>query len=140
MILLSELVPSRALNEPPIDHRFNMSRLHYCLNFVRRLYGQPMTINSGYRTKEDHFRIYEKINEARKKNGQDEIRIPMGSCHLIGAAADIADHDQKLKEWVLKNISVFEDLGLYLEDFDYTPTWCHIQIYPPGSGERFFKP
>ena len=140
MISFKELLSKNPVKDPPIEHRLNMGRLHYVLNFIRRLYGQPMVITSGYRTAEEHFSIYQKINKERVLTGKPELSVPMGSCHLIGASADIYDPDGKLKEWVLKNRSLCEDLCVYFEDFKFTPTWVHLQIYPPSSGERFFKP
>ena len=140
MILISELLGRTAGLEPPIEHRLNLGRLHYVLNFIRILCDRPMAVNSGYRTKEDHFRIYEKINRERASKGLAMLPVPMGSNHLIGAAADISDPLGTLKEWCIKNIRVLEDLGVYCEAFEATPVWTHFQIYPPHSGERFFNP
>jgi hypothetical protein len=33
-----------------------------------------------------------------------------------------------------------EEAGLWMEDFSATKTWLHVQITPPASGNRFFKP
>jgi hypothetical protein len=37
----------------------------------------------------------------------------------------------------LKNL---EHLDFYIEDLAYTRNWIHIQINPPKSGKRMFKP
>ena len=60
--------------------------------------------------------------------------------HLFGKAVDFADGNGELKKWVLNNMKVMEDAGLYMEDFSATKTWLHVQIVPPKSGKRFFKP
>jgi hypothetical protein len=64
----------------------------------------------------------------------------MKSNHLFGRAVDFADGDGKLKKWILENIKLMEEIGLYMEDFNATKTWVHFQINPPKSGNRFFKP
>jgi hypothetical protein len=64
----------------------------------------------------------------------------MKSNHLFGRAVDFADGDGKLKKWILANIKLMEEIGLYMEDFAATKTWVHFQINPPKSGNRFFKP
>ena len=140
MIGFREIVKHPENGLPSLDILVNIYRLQYCLNVVRILYDLPMTITSGYRTKEEHYRIYQTINSARLASGKQPITIPTKSMHLIGAAADVADADGSLKEWVIKNLAVVEDLNLFFENFDYTKTWVHFSIYPPRSGERFFKP
>lgn len=62
------------------------------------------------------------------------------SKHKKGLAVDVYDPEGELDEWCTKNVKILEELGLYLESSKYTPTWCHIQCEPPGSGRRFFIP
>lgn len=112
------------------DVECNLIRLHFVLNSIRAHYGKPLTITSGYRTLEEHLKIYEE----RKKPA------PMGSLHLVGAAADIDDPQCQLKSWILDHVSLMGNLEVYLEAFDDTPTWVHVQIYPPKSEKRFFEP
>ena len=75
----------------------------------------------------------------------DQKRInpsAMGSSHLYGCAVDISDKDGKLKEWLQKSVgkNALIDCGLWVEDFNSTPTWVHLQTYMPKSNRRFFKP
>lgn len=140
MISFREIVKNPENGLPSIDYLINIYRLQYCLNFIRVLRDTPMAITSGFRTKEDHFRIYKTINASRESQGKEPLRIPTKSMHLIGGAADIEDLDNSFKEWVIKNLKICEDLNIYFEHFDATPNWVHIQIYAPRSGERFFKP
>jgi hypothetical protein len=134
MIYFNELVKVD-MDKLPKDHQANLIQLHYRLNMIRRFWQKPMNVSSGYRTKEDHFRIYKNL-------GRDNP--PMGSQHLIGAAADIWDGKGELKSWIADNLHVCEDYGLWLESFDATggidSGWIHFQLYPPKSGNRFFKP
>ena len=109
----------------------NLNTLIDKLSIIRALYNRPMIVTNGLRDKADMLRIY--------KN-RPESRIPWGSMHLIGAAADIADRDKSLAKFCFDNVQLLEDVGLWVEDPTYTHSWCHLQIYPPKSGNRFFKP
>lgn len=62
------------------------------------------------------------------------------SCHLIGAACDIADSDGKLKDFLRNNPQELVRADLYAEDYDHTPTWVHLQTMAPKSGKRVFIP
>lgn len=63
-----------------------------------------------------------------------------GSKHLTAEAADLPDADRTLAGWVADNLDVAEKIGLWFEDFRWTPTWVHCQIVPPKSGRRVFIP
>lgn len=76
---------------------------------------------------------------------QDQKRInpkAMGSSHLYGAAVDIADADNKLKDWLQTEAGkkALVECGLWAEDYKSTPTWVHLQTYAPASFNRVFKP
>lgn len=62
------------------------------------------------------------------------------SKHLTGQACDIRDGDRSLAGWCADNVDVLEQVGLWCEDFRWTPTWVHFQIVPPKSGRRIFIP
>ena len=115
------------------DVQENLNQLFLKVNIVRKEYGKPMIVTSGLRTKKHHLEIY-----ARK--GIFPPKVPMKSNHLFGRAVDFADGDGKLKKWILENIDLIEEIGLWMEDFNATKTWVHFQINPPKSGNRFFKP
>lgn len=75
----------------------------------------------------------------------DQKRInpsAMGSSHLYGAAVDIADADNKLKNWLqtATGKKALVECGLWAEDYKSTPTWTHLQLYAPTSFNRVFKP
>ena len=88
-------------------------------------FGEFRGCNSGYRSPEDQMRI----NPSAPK-----------SKHMLCAAIDLEDKDNKLKTWCLANLQVLEELGLYMEHPNSTPTWIHVQIVAPHSGNRVFKP
>ncbi len=131
MIKLEELNPKKFKTTPEIDA--NLDELCRRLNLVRAAYGKPMKITSGLRDMEDHKRIY-------RNKGIADDKIPMGSKHLFGQAADIFDPKQELQTWCLLNVDKLEEFGLWCESFEVTLNWVHMQIIPPKSGKRFFKP
>lgn len=134
MITMDELLSGQAKYEGLENEiQNNLSILLQKVNKVRSLYGKPMIVTSGLRTKQHHLEIY-----ARK--GIFPPKVPMKSNHLFGRAVDFADGDGKLKKWILENIKQIEEIGLYMEDFNATKTWVHFQINSPKSGNRFFKP
>lgn len=134
MISLHELNPKACnLNS---EQDANIHILLERINLIRTAWGKPMTVTSGFRSLEDHKRIY---MDLAKKRGTENIRIPMGSAHLKGCACDISDPDGKLYEWCQKNISKLEEAKLWCEEKD-DQARVHFQIYPPASGKRFFKP
>jgi uncharacterized protein YcbK (DUF882 family) len=134
MITINELLSNQAKFEDlDKDIQANLNELFLKVNIVRKEYGKPMIVTSGLRTKKHHLDIY-----ARK--GIYPPKVPMKSNHLFGRAVDFADGDGKLKKWILANIKLMEEIGLYMEDFAATKTWVHFQINPPKSGNRFFKP
>jgi uncharacterized protein YcbK (DUF882 family) len=133
MITLRELNPKQASLTPAQDA--NLRVLQERMNRIRAAWGKPMFVTSGFRTLEDHRRIYKDI---ARKNGSDVVRVPMGSKHLEGSACDIADQDGSLMAWCKANVQLLELAQLWCEDG--TRGWVHFQIKAPLSGNRFFKP
>lgn len=125
MIHLTEYLKGRIkvedIDELTMRH---IVRLLSKMNVVRYLYNEPMIVTSGYRSPEYNVKIGGSANSA----------------HCTGQAIDILDKDGKLKKWVESNISLFQELGLYMEHFDHTPNWVHFTTRRPKSGSRFFKP
>ncbi len=131
-ISIKEILGKVDLKTLSEEHQHNLEDLLERINKIRASYGRSMTVTSGYRSLEDHMRIY-----AKKPPGTN---IPMKSQHLKGAAVDISDPKKELQAWCLKNEKVLADTKLWCEDFTATPTWVHFQIHPPKSKARFFKP
>lgn len=103
----------------------NLDRLLIAINKVRRAYGKPMTVSSGWRPAAINAGI---SNAAKKSN------------HMLGLAVDIADPKGDVMRWVLANLKFVAECGLYVEDFRHTATWAHFQIVPPRSKKRIFIP
>jgi hypothetical protein len=62
------------------------------------------------------------------------------SQHIWCNAIDLEDNDGRLKKWCLDNEMRLNEVEIWMEHPDYTPTWVHWQRVPPKSGNRFFKP
>lgn len=133
-ISLKEIIKNADFNSLPEETRGNLMTLLERVNKVRDAYGKPMIVSSGLRMMEDHLHIY------REKGITDQSKIPMKSRHLIGAAVDFADPKGELQSWINENVKLMEEVGLWMEDFSATKGWVHMQILPPASGNRFFKP
>ena len=103
----------------------NLDKLLVPMNQIRDAYGSPMTVNSGWRPPE--------VNAATPGAAAH-------SKHMIGLACDIADPDGALMAWVLANLALMQQLGIYHENFDWTPNWVHFQLGAPASGKRIFVP
>lgn len=102
----------------------NLDKLLVSVNRLRVYYGKPLIVTSGYRP--GHY------NE-KAKGAKD-------SAHLYCQAVDFRDKDQALAKWLMSNPQMLMDCGLYMEDPQYTPTWIHVQIRKPPSGQYVFKP
>lgn len=123
MITKSELNPHNYPTTPELD--INAGVLLDRLNQIRTAYAKPMIVTSGLRTQVDQMRINPKAPTSK---------------HITFQACDISDSDGALKEWINKNITLLEHVGLWCEAFSSTPTWVHFQTVPPKSGKRFFLP
>lgn len=122
------------------EQQCNVNTLIPKVNELLERFGEYRELSSGIRTMKDHLRIYEDINNKRKAKGLAPLKVPMGSKHLVCAAIDLEDKNDKLKVWCVKNTHVLRELGLYMEDPSATDTWCHLQCISPKSGKTIFMP
>lgn len=131
---ITEYLKSDTLTDLPDDHIRNINILIPKVNDLLEKFGSYRPITSGYRSKEDQIRIYkQKLGAAYNIS-----KVPMGSCHLVGLAVDLADANADLYRWLKANEQVLEDLGLYCEE--RMGGWQHIQAKAPKSGKRWFLP
>lgn len=133
MISYKELLHGHVINDLSIKQQQNLAELHKRMNVLRESYGEPMTVTSGFRTEQEHRRIY-------GAKGIVGSKVPMGSAHLQGLAVDIADPDGRLKLWLTSTaigIKLLEEQELYCEAD--THGWVHFQFRRPSSGQRWFK-
>lgn len=138
MITIKEIIGKTNIDSIPLDHRRNIEELFIKINKIRSSYNKTMIVTSGYRSKEDHLRIY------KEKGIIDINKIPMKSKHLFGQAIDIYDPKKELQSWCVQNESLLKEIGLWLEDFEFTKNWVHFQIVPYASYKNgksiWFKP
>lgn len=62
------------------------------------------------------------------------------SNHITCLACDFQDLDLKLWKYVLENLDLAKELGIYFEDKRWTSSWVHFQIIAPKSGKRIYIP
>lgn len=103
----------------------NLDQLLILLNQIRAAWAKPMKVNSGWRPPS--------INGSTPGAAKN-------SKHMQGLAADIFDPDGSLWAWVLQNLDLMKQLGIYMEDKRWTPGWVHFGFGPPASGHRIFIP
>lgn len=75
--------------------------------------------------------------------GWRPLNCPVGAAnskHKTAQAVDIYDPYRELAAWVVAHLPEMEKVGLWMEDFRWTPSWVHFQSAPPGSGKRIFVP
>jgi hypothetical protein len=146
MIDLEDLNPRKF---PLTDGQlFCLYQLRTVLRELEVVSGLEMKITSGMRSLERHLKIY-------ADKGIPENKVPMGSAHLRGLAADLADADHKWKKWFFEipgtkknptwKLTEQGDLFLkknecYLEHPAWTSTWLHLQLLKPKSGSLVFIP
>ena len=136
MLTIQELNPKNFPLTP--EQEANLLILHEKINKIRLAWGKPMIVTSGFRSMEDHLRIYKELAVKRHQT-YDESKVPMASKHLYGKAVDISDPDGSLYQWCQDNVKVLEDVGLWLEIKDDQHR-VHFQTEAPKSGSRFFHP
>lgn len=124
-LTLQEYLMGRDKQNPiTLDQLNNANKLLLAVNSLLAHYNKPVTISSGYRP----MSINAKVGGAKL------------SAHITCEAVDIADPNQELANWCLNNIPLLEKYELYLENPAHTPTWVHLQIRKPRSGNRIFNP
>ena len=118
MITLDEILRGQPY---PLNLKANLDDLLLRLNAFRALYGRPMICTSGYRTETNN----------RKVGGAKN------SAHLYGQAADFLDRDQSLAKWIMQDLTVLDQVDLWMEDPSRSVGWIHLQSRPVQSGRVF---
>jgi len=111
-------------NDLTSDVDDNATKLLEAVNTFLTNYRPIIIISSGWRPKSYNT----KIGGAPSSN------------HITGLAIDIKDTNNSVFKYVLKNLDLAQQLGLYFEHKNFTPSWVHIQLVRPKSGKRIFIP
>lgn len=137
-ISFKEIMGSHTIAEISMEHQHNIEELLKCVNKLRKEYGKPLMVTSGYRSMQEHLVIYS------KKGITDKSKIPMKSKHLYGFAVDFADPDGTLYAWAqeMDKNGKLAEWGIWCESGTFG--WLHCQCVPYGSysegKSRFFLP
>lgn len=116
MIAKSEILMGREVLYPLTPElEANLSKLWAAVNIVRTVWGQPMSVSSGYRPPA----INAKTPGAAKN-----------SAHMTCQAVDFWDPEHKLARFLQANQDLLVRAGLWMEAPNRTPTWVHLQIRP----------
>lgn len=107
-----------------LEKALNAAILLGAINYIRGVYGKPLSVSSGYRP--GHY---------NKRAGGAK-----NSSHLTCEAIDIVDKDGEFAKWCVSNQKELEKAGLYMEDPKHTEGWVHLQTRKPKSGNRIFIP
>ena len=102
----------------------NLDILVQRINALFETFDETLVVSSGYRSPSQNA-----LAGGAKK-----------SHHMNCAAIDLRDLDGKIWKFCIDNIELCEKLGIWLEDKGATPTWTHLQVYPPKSRRRIFRP
>ena len=62
------------------------------------------------------------------------------SNHIVALACDVKDPSGRFPRWCARNLDQLEACDLYMEDWHWTLTWCHLQPVPPRSGKTMYWP
>jgi hypothetical protein len=111
-------------NDLTVEVTENVTKLLIAVDKFLANYTKPVIISSGW----------------RPKSYNAQIGGATSSNHITGLAIDLKDTDNRLFEYVLQNLELAKELGLYFEHKNWTPTWVHIQLIAPKSGKRIFIP
>ena len=107
------------------EKRANAEEMIDKANQLLERFGETRKVNSGWRPAS--------INNAT-------VGAAKKSKHMTCEAIDLEDKDGSLDQWCMENLDVLQEIGLWLEHPDSTEGWCHVQLIPPRSGNRVFKP
>lgn len=92
----------------------NLDDLVAKVNVIRKAYGKPLIVSSGYRSPAQNAAA----GGAKRSN------------HMILRAVDFADSSREFTKWCLANIDLLNKVGLYMEDPNTAVSWVHLQSTP----------
>lgn len=107
-----ELNPTIQRNSENLMHRVNA--------LLTELGIKSANVSSGWRPRS--------YNEKLRSQG---VPAAKGSPHITGEAVDLADAGQTISRYVLKDPSILERHGLWMENPSRTKTWVHFDL---GTG------
>jgi hypothetical protein len=127
VITSSGKYPDRANSEDLTDTvRDNIVKLISAVNLLLSEIEAAPLVSSG-------FRPYS-VNGALKNSGKKSL-------HCKGLAVDLKDPTGSLKFKLIMNPYLLAKYGLWMEHFESTPGWCHLDMGDrPDRPVRIFRP
>lgn len=133
----------RAVSEQELtdEVRGNLVRTFQWMDKVREWVGRPITVTIALRTMQYHLDLYARINAKRKAQGLPELKVPMGSLHLVGRAVDFVVKGMTCDEFKQKvrDEGMLDKWNLRMEDNGEGAPWIHLDDREPGPSGREFK-
>lgn len=118
------------LNDEVVDNSLELMKRVNAL--LQELGVEQAKVSSGWRPKKLNDELIEQGKPAAKK-----------SRHITGEAIDLVDVGQKISSAVMKDPSILNRHGLWMEDPRSTRTWVHFDLgktRDPKRKYRVFKP
>jgi hypothetical protein len=97
------------------------------VNALFEALGLPCEVRSGHRVPAKTQALIDSGHAAAK-----------GGKHETSQAVDVADNENDADKQISDEL--LASYGLWREAPSATPSWCHLQNVPPGSGHRTFIP
>jgi len=138
-VTFKEYLKNNNISDMPHEHQIAAEGLLKVVNIIREKYGKPLSVSSGYRSKQKQLDIY-------RSKGISDDKIPMRSGHLRGLAIDFADPNGEFEAWCSANQNLLEELKLWQEQPTKTIGWVHLDLIPretksrPNCLKRQFNP
>jgi uncharacterized protein YcbK (DUF882 family) len=123
MITLHDYLMGRDKTHPVSQEQLRnaadlLSRVNYLLGMLRMV----RRVTSGYRPAQ--------INAS--------VGGSQRSTHLLCMGIDIEDRGRELSQVLMQNVRYLEEVNLYMEHPDFTPSWVHLDTRKRQN--RIFKP
>lgn len=93
----------------------NLMRVAFVMQLLRGIWGKPITITSGFRSKKTNKDLYKKLNKPEK----------IGSYHLLGLAVDFTVEGMSPKQ-----VQRYLDTVNWPGGMGYGATFTHIDLGP----------
>jgi len=107
------------------DNKYNNAVMFVAkINRLEEKLPYKLILNSGWRPKDYNLKI----------GGSEH------SNHIICRAGDFKDVDNSLGYYFKLNVQLLADIGLCMENPEFTKGWVHLQDVMPRSGRRIFNP
>lgn len=120
--------PERVKDFPvTLEQKQAAAKLARAVSYIEMVYGKTLVVSSGYRPASVQAKVNPKVKNSK---------------HSTCEAVDVVDKSGAFGAWLLTaaGLAALGEVGLHIEDPNYTEGWVHLQSVPPRSGKRVFVP